>query len=59
MSAITKEAKLAGLRRLEPPSEISASVGLLQNTFLSEIPGLAFAVLTLAYIVSSFATLAL
>lgn len=59
MSSATKEAKLAGLRGFEPPTEIGASIRLAQNNLLSELPGLVFAILTLAYIVASFATLTL
>ena len=38
-------------------SESSASIRTLQNSFLTELPGVAFAFLTLVYIVSSLARL--
>jgi hypothetical protein len=38
-------------------NEPTASVRALQNTVLSELPGIAFAVLTLVYIVSSLVRL--
>ncbi len=37
--------------------EPTASVRALQNTVLSELPGIAFAVLTLVYVVSSLVRL--
>ena len=38
-------------------TEPTASVRALQNTVLSELPGIAFAVLTLVYVVSSLVRL--
>jgi hypothetical protein len=59
MAATTlNQAGLAGFRQIEEQTEMVAADRIAQNSLLSELPGAAFAVLTLAYIVISFASLA-
>jgi hypothetical protein len=55
---VTKRAELAVIKNSKRADQF-ASEGLrhAQSNFLSELPGVAFAVLTLVYIVSSFASL--
>jgi hypothetical protein len=54
----TKHAELAVIKNSKRADQFSAD-GLrhAQSNFLSELPGLAFAVLTLVYIMSSFVSL--
>lgn len=59
MDATTiNQAKFAGFQQVEEQTETAAADRIAQNSLLSELPGAAFAVLTLAYIVLSFASLA-
>lgn len=58
MAATTLNQRIAGFERIEEQTEAVAADRIAQNTLLSELPGAAFAVLTLAYIVLSFAHLA-
>jgi hypothetical protein len=54
MNAITKHAEFTSYLNLEEKTATADSVRMMQSSFLSELPGVAFAVLTLAYIVTSF-----
>jgi hypothetical protein len=59
MAATTlNQTRLAGFQIEEQTEAVAAADRIAQNTLLSELPGAAFAVLTLAYIVLSFAHLA-
>ena len=59
MAATTINQRLAGFQQIEEQTEtVEAADRIAQNSLLSELPGAAFAVLTLAYIVLSFAHLA-
>jgi hypothetical protein len=59
MAATTiNQARLAGFQQVKEQTETVAADRLAQNSLLSELPGAAFAFLTLAYIVLSFASLA-
>ncbi len=59
MAATTiSQTRLAGFQQANEQTETIAADRIAQNTLLSELPGAAFAVLTLAYIVLSFASLA-
>ena len=59
MAATTiSQTGLAGFQQTNEQTETIAADRIAQNTLLSELPGAAFAVLTLAYIVLSFASLA-
>jgi hypothetical protein len=58
MAATTLNQRLAGFQQIQEQTETVAADRLMQNSFLSELPGAAFAVLTLAYIVLSLAGLA-
>jgi len=53
MAATTVEQRLAGFQRIREQTETVAAVRIAQNSLLSELPGMAFAFLTLAYIVLS------
>jgi hypothetical protein len=54
----TKQAQLAVFNSSNRAESLSATrLSLAQSNLLSELPGFAFAVLTLVYIVSSFASL--
>lgn len=53
MGAITNNTKLATVLRFEEDRSYSDSKRLVQNSLLSELPGLAFAIIALAYIVTS------
>jgi hypothetical protein len=54
MAATTVEQRLAGFERVREQTETAAAVRIAQNSLLSELPGMAFAFLTLAYIILSF-----
>ena len=56
MAAITNAERLGRVARLNEASE-SEGLRVAQNALLSELPGIAFALLTLAYVVTSFAGL--
>jgi hypothetical protein len=58
MAATTLNQRIAGFQIEEQTEVVAAADRIAQNTLLSELPGAAFAVLTLAYIVLSFAHLA-
>jgi hypothetical protein len=59
MAATTINQRLAGFQQIEEQTEtVAAADRMAQNSLLSELPGAAFAVLTLAYVVLSFAHLA-
>jgi len=57
MNAMMKQAELTTYLNLEEKNATADSVHMVQSAFLSELPGVAFAVLTLAYIVTSFISL--
>jgi hypothetical protein len=57
MNAMTKQAEFTSYLKLEEQTATADSVRLAQSALLSELPGVAFAVLTLAYIVTSFISL--
>jgi hypothetical protein len=57
MAATTVKATLTGFGRNQEQTETAMAVRIAQNSFLSELPGVTFAFLTLAYIVFSFAAL--
>jgi hypothetical protein len=58
MNATTNEARLAVVANLNETVEATAGTRLAQNSLLSELPGVVFAVLTLGYVVSSLIALA-
>jgi hypothetical protein len=54
----TKQAELTVIKNSKRADQFSADgLRYAQGNFLSELPGLAFAALTLVYIVSSFVSL--
>jgi hypothetical protein len=57
MAATTINQRLAGFQQVNEQTETGAADRISQNSLLSELPGAAFAVLTLAYIVFSFVSL--
>ena len=57
MNAMTKQAEFTRYLNLEEKGATADSVRMAQSAFLSELPGVALAVLTLAYIVTSFISL--
>jgi hypothetical protein len=57
MAATTINQRLAGFQDVQEQTELVAADRVAQNSLLSELPGLTFAVLTLAYIVLSFVRL--
>jgi hypothetical protein len=57
MNATTKQVELTSYLRLEEQTTSADSVRMTQSAFLSELPGVAFAVLMLAYVVTSFVSL--
>ena len=52
MAAITKPVAATPVTYVAADNEVSTSIRCYQNAFLSELPGVAFAFLTLGYIVS-------
>jgi len=52
-ASLATPAKLHAVQDMEP----TRSSSLLQNSILTELPGAAFAAITLVYVVSSLATL--
>jgi hypothetical protein len=57
MNATINEARLSGIGRTTQVVESSEHVAHVQNAFLSELPGVVFGLLTLAYIAGSFYSL--
>jgi hypothetical protein len=57
MAATTVEQRLAGFQEVKEQTETVAADRIAQNSLLSELPGVAFAFLTLAYIVFSLVSL--
>jgi hypothetical protein len=57
MAATTINQRLAGFQQVQEQTETAAADRIAQNSLLSELPGVAFAFLTLAYIVLSFVSL--
>ena len=51
------QSRVAGFQQIKEQSETVAAVRFRQNSFLSELPGVAFAFLTLSYIVLSLGNL--
>jgi hypothetical protein len=54
MNAMTKQGEFTGYLNLEEKTVTADSLRMAQSAFLNELPGVAFGVLTLAYIVTSF-----
>ncbi|HYL58655.1 MAG TPA: hypothetical protein VEU51_07260 [Candidatus Acidoferrales bacterium] len=57
MAATTVNARIANFQRVKEQTETVAADRIAQNSLLSELPGMTFAFLTLAYVVASFASL--
>ncbi len=57
MAATTVSQRLAGFQQVREQTETVAADRIAQNSLLSELPGVTFAFLTLAYIVLSFVSL--
>ncbi|HYB91075.1 MAG TPA: hypothetical protein VEC38_08520 [Candidatus Binataceae bacterium] len=57
-ASIKGQIRLTGLSASRPAEEPTEYIAYAQNSFLSELPGLAFGLLTVAYIVSSLLSLA-
>jgi len=57
MAATTAKATFTGFERDQEQTDTGLAVRISQNSFLTELPGVTFAFLTLAYIVFSLATL--
>jgi hypothetical protein len=57
MAATTINARIANLRGIKEQTETVAADRIAQNSLLTELPGVTFAFLTLAYVVVSFASL--
>jgi hypothetical protein len=58
MAATTiNQARLAGFQQKEQTETVAAADRVAQNSLLTELPGVTFAFLTLAYIVLSFVSL--
>jgi hypothetical protein len=57
MNAMTKQAEFTGYLKLEEQTATADSVRMAQSALLSELPGVAFGVLTLAYVVTSVVSL--
>ena len=53
MEAITKQTRLAVVERSGGATEVSEGLRFLHNFWLTELPGAAFAAMTLIYVVSS------
>ena len=58
MNATTNEATIAGFAKVDEVAAANDYVRIAQYSWLSELPGLVFGLLTLAYIVSSLIALA-
>jgi hypothetical protein len=57
MDATTMNQRLAGFQEVREQTETVAADRIAQNSLLSELPGVTFAFLTLAYIIFSFVSL--
>jgi len=57
MAYETRQASVAGTRQWTENSEPGEGMRLAQGRFLDELPGAVFAVITLIWVVSSFAGL--
>ncbi len=57
MAATTVSQRLAGFQQVREQTESVTANRIAQNSLLSELPGVTFAFLTLAYIVLSFVSL--
>ena len=57
MAATTINARIANFQRIKEQTETVAADRMAQNSLLTELPGVTFAFLTLAYVVASFASL--
>ncbi|MGO9607016.1 MAG: hypothetical protein ACLQAT_27105 [Candidatus Binataceae bacterium] len=56
-AATVNQSRLAGFHQINEQTETEAAVRIAQTSFLSELPGVTFAFLTLAYIVLSLVSL--
>jgi hypothetical protein len=57
MTTTTVNQRVAGFQQITARTETATADRIAQNSLLSELPGMAFAFLTLAYIVLSFVSL--
>jgi hypothetical protein len=57
MDATTMNQRVAGFQEVREQNETVAADRIKQNSLLSELPGVTFAFLTLAYIIFSLVTL--
>ena len=57
MDATTMNQRVAGFQEVREQNETVAADRIKQNNLLSELPGVTFAFLTLAYIIFSLVTL--
>jgi hypothetical protein len=57
MAATTINQTLAGFQQVKEQTETAVADRIAQNSLLSELPGVAFAFLTLTYVVLSFVSL--
>jgi hypothetical protein len=58
MNATTNEARLAGLVDKSAATQSAEATRYAENSFLTELPGLVFGLLTLGYLISSLLALA-
>ena len=58
MNATTSEARLAGLVDKSATARSAEAARYAENSFLTELPGLVFGLLTLGYIICSLLALA-
>ena len=58
MNATTTEARLAGLIEESAATQSAEAARYAENSFLTELPGLVFGLLTLGYLISSLLALA-
>jgi hypothetical protein len=56
-ATIINQGRIAGFQRIKEQTETVAADRIAQNSLLSELPGVTFAFLTLAYVAVSFASL--
>lgn len=54
----TNRAKVAGYNPATSPAAPTDYIRVAQNSFLTELPGIAFGIITLLYVVSSLLALA-
>ncbi len=57
MEATIREARMAGEARLAASNETLSSVRYAESNLLSELPGIAFGLITLVYIFGAFSAL--